>query len=360
MGTIIFPSHNAVGSSASDLGRGRKLNESDLAEILRALGGQENTVISGLSVTTSGLTATIAIGKAIIEGRLVVTDETIDVALPSSGTTRVLLEITRDGQSRVTGVTGSSQAHPSGSSPVPSDTICLARIQTAGGAVTQNHDARLWRSGATRSGIYTGDGEVTQDVIIGETPRLVIISGVDSKIWAMSHALDWAARNEGTGAHNFGIFSRPGITQEVPVIPTGSKAWDTGVLVPEGTGTYFQTTTVNVLGAAVGDIVAVWHDDYDHSPPANIGVVVLYGSVTSANTVTVTAKNIHPSQNGQLDGTLKVALLGKTTTIPVPVQFEDGSVAAYRPRIVAGGFRVQGPTDGLNQNSDRYSYVAIM
>jgi hypothetical protein len=91
----------------------------------------------------------------------------------------------------------------------------------------------------------------------------------------------------------------------IPVSPSSVlsriKAWDPGTI---NIGT-FGSTAVNVKGAVYGDVVSVGFSVTGGGPPAG---VLMFGSVTAADTVTVTAMNQSGAHWTPGGGTLRVVV----------------------------------------------------
>ncbi len=356
MTDVIFPTDGAIGNTISEPERGREISEQDFSAILDGSCASKPFVLSGMAVTTSGLTATIGTGTCVIDGRYCELNTTQDVTLPTNGDRRVMIEKTEDGGGLALALAAQQENHQQGQTPPPARHIVLARVKTAGGVVTENIDAREWFSGATRSGIYVGDGTNSRAIDIGGTPKRVIVQGVNSQIIGFSQSLDFGARAPDTdfGDQTLGFAVVPGTTFDLSIFDLlrASKDWNPGTLTQDNA----QTTTLTVNGASVGDPVDVWAEDIDST---KLGRVFLRGEVTAADVVTVTVVNRHTS-NYTFDGKVHVAVpLSRTINVPSPVQTQTGLLQSLRPRITANGFTVDvGAGSSLNANGLVYSWVA--
>lgn len=169
----IFPTTNDIAATA---GNGRRMLESNLANILTALRAQ-NFVVSGFVIPSSDadLNIDIPTGVAWIGGYRVSVPGSTTVTFTNAATNYVFLKLTRDGNNNVTGV--AFEVNTTGTAPT--DSVMIAAGIAAGGAITDAWDARYttpfgWNpvsgptsigTGSTRT--HEGDVAVTGATTLG-------------------------------------------------------------------------------------------------------------------------------------------------------------------------------------------------
>jgi len=135
----VHPSANDVASTSGD---GSYLKETLITDLLDAIGGQNDWVLSGFDyASASGLTATMNAGTAVIAGYYVSRTGTWDITLADDSTNHVWLTFSVDGSNNVSA--WGAEVNTTGTAPtgVPGY-IKLATITTVSGSVTGNTDER--------------------------------------------------------------------------------------------------------------------------------------------------------------------------------------------------------------------------
>lgn len=138
----VYTVHPSANDVASTTGDGSYLKETLITDLLDAIGGQNDWVVSGFDyASASGLTATMNAGTAVIAGYYVSRTGTWDVTLADDSTNHVWLTFSVDGSNNVNA--WGAEVNTTGTAPtgVPGY-IKLATITTVSGAVTANTDER--------------------------------------------------------------------------------------------------------------------------------------------------------------------------------------------------------------------------
>lgn len=119
---VIFPTVN-------DVNGGKRLDEENLASMIRALTGMTDHVVHGLcnlDLSSDELSFTLPAGVAVIGGYVVAVPETV-VPLPPNSVNYLYLVLSRDGLGHVTG----AEIVVSASAETPTDGMALYSIETS-------------------------------------------------------------------------------------------------------------------------------------------------------------------------------------------------------------------------------------
>ena len=138
----VYTVHPSANDIASTTGDGSYLKETLITDLLDAIGGQNDWILSGFDyASASGLTATMNAGTAIIAGYYVSRTGTWDITLADDSTNHVWLTFSVDGSNNVSA--WGAEVNTTGTAPtgVPGY-VKLATITTVSGAVTATTDER--------------------------------------------------------------------------------------------------------------------------------------------------------------------------------------------------------------------------
>lgn len=351
MGQIIWPSHNDVGDTEGD---GTVLTEDRVKDLLGKVLTHPG-IISGFTPTNpSGLTVRVAPGEAFLDGRWVKTDANLEVSATASQVSYQFLKVTLDGNNRATAVALETRS----SSTPPSDRyVIVARSNAGASSINSFYDERVFAGAGTKSGFYTGNGASSRTISTGRTPTLVIVSKIDGT----SDNLIGLAGPDVGGRRVAGnsplvpasrVWFREGDNHTLPKTLSGSKSWSPGTITAHN----YDSTTLTVTGASVGDPVIAWMEG------VTLGKFLFQGYVSSANTVTVYATNVS-SSNDSFNGTLYVRVVdlsGVNTNLDVANFVNAALTDSKAPALVDGGFTVSGTgSPSLNANGWNYGWVAF-
>jgi len=345
----VFPSAADIGSPPT--GVGKVATEQNLQGILEAACAGQSFVLSGFGVTSpSGLNLDIAAGVAIVEGRMVTSDDVIATAITDDSW--VYLKVVEDVDELAESASIEVVADTDRLDPVPAGRVVLAHVVNSGGNALVD-DERRGGAGVT-AGVYDGSGVENRFISTGVTPSLVIVTAPE-EILAVSGITASPAKALLSNPNRRGAYFHPAGTNISRLTwLTESTTWDPPSLA-DGTG---ATITITVTGAAVGDPVLV---DFT-SLNAVTGAVYIRAFVDSTNTVRVRLNNASGSNQDLASGTVSVWVLSQSSfQIGGGIEWDLSTLGRLSPYIVAGGFRVSTHATidkNLNKSGRRYSWIA--
>jgi len=350
MATLIWPSHNDVGSADGD---GRVMTEDRWVEALHEIAGGRSGFLSGGAFSDTGLDFELGAFTALIHGQYVETDAALSVTLPASSSRYVFARVTRDAHDRADGV----ELYASTSeTPPDSDFILAASVTTDGSSVTTALDVRQNAQGLI-VGSFLGNGGVSRKITTGRTPSMVMLASAGASgtnnIFACSviGAPGYRPSLDGSSIPQARWYGYTGSTRDLASILSGSASWT--VSLGSGAG---DVKDVTVTGAAAGDsAMAHFAADADN---AALSIVC---KVTGADTVRVWIRNISGGAYSLSSSTVYVRVAHAYTDTWGNFVFLQNSVGDTKsPMIEAGGFTVSAGTNPtLNLSGRRYNYVAI-
>lgn len=366
MAATVFPTVNDVGPSD---GAGRVATESTLSALFEAiarpayadLASYRGFVVSGLELSPdTGYDFELSAGVAIINGYCVTFDAAETITGAASKQYQFWLELSRDIDDNVDGVTITTQDILAGDpTPTGDDVLFLGTGQTdSGGALWANNEARARPIPVV--GSYAGAGG-TVTIELGFTPSLVIVYG--DGLTSFSDLIPPGGRGFGEDDYGASYAPQPGFyiadggadaTPAADYTLRTTKTYSTTTNVPAGS---VHSDTVTVSGAAVGDPVIVGQSGVDTDGPC-------WGRVSSTNTVTFFYRNPLGSDVDLNGETFRIAVLKQQSggiTVPAKDVHYDGSGTGQKiPQIREGGFAVNGSvTPSLNRSGVFYKFIAF-
>lgn len=195
MVTKIYPSENDVGENDGDGNLGTEENLSFWAESFQRIISlqREGTTSTGQTrggfevLSTSGLTATLANGTAVIDGRTVEETGQNVISLEASKHNHIYYRLDKS-NGLATGATFVNEATLTFEDigTPPDDAVLLYNFKTSSNAVELTYNYKNTTSGL-QVGTYIGNGTDARNILTGFRPKLVIVTRrTTPRIWACS------------------------------------------------------------------------------------------------------------------------------------------------------------------------------
>jgi hypothetical protein len=181
MGTTIWPTANDVAVTAGD---GNKVLEQGFTKLLGTLIGQ-NYVVSGLTLPASDadLTIPVAAGIAVLDGRYVDIDATVNVVCADDDVNYIFLKLTKDGGGNADDAV--FEANVTGTPPA--DSVLIGTATAASGAISSTTDERIFVPSYPHNHTALEDGGLllspaVKDASFHKVPKTFSTGNFDSRV----------------------------------------------------------------------------------------------------------------------------------------------------------------------------------